>query len=137
MCKKKLLYDFIKKEYHCPGCGKKTKKLTYYYTLNLRIKDASYEFWIDIFGKTAENIMLCNAEEYKNYLQRRNKIKLQEISNRIEFKTFYFWIRPKVQIYNNISKKKLYTIKIMPVNKKEDVYKLISYLYKELNDVKE
>ena len=137
MCKKKLLYDFIKKEYHCPGCGKKTKKLTYYYTLNLRIKDASYEFWIDIFGKTAENIMLCSAEEYKNYLQRRNKIKLQEITNRIEFKTFYFWIRPKVQIYNNISKKKLYTIKIMPVNKKEDVYKLISYLYKELNDVKE
>ena len=136
-CKKKLLYDFVNKEYHCPGCGKKTRRLTYYYTLNLRVKDASCEYWIDIFGKTAENIMLCTAEEYKKYLQKRDKIKLQEITNRIEFKIFNFWIRPKVQTYNTVSKKKLYTIKIMPVNRKEETYKLISYLQKQLNDVKE
>ena len=135
-CKKKLMYDFLKKEYICPGCGRRTKKLTYYYTLNLRIKDASCEYWIDIFGKIAENIMLCTAEEYKEFLQKRDYLKLEEISNRIEFKMYNFWVRPKLQIYNTVSKKKLYICRITPVDKKEETYKLIPYLEKELNIIK-
>ena len=79
--------------------------------------------------------MLCTAEEYKNYLQKRNQLKLQEITNRIEFQIFNFGIRPKAQAFNTISKKKLYTFKIAPINRKEDAHKLISYLNKELNIV--
>ena len=97
-CKKKLLYDFLKKEYSCPVCGRRTKKVTYYYTLSLRVKDASFEYWIDIFGKIAENIMMCTAEEYKEYLQKRDQVKLKEISDRVEFKKFNFWVRPKIQV---------------------------------------
>ena len=97
-CKKKLLYDFLKKEYSCPVCGRRTKKVTYYYTLSLRVKDASFEYWIDIFGKIAENIMMCTAEEYKDYLQKRDQVKLKEISDRVEFKKFNFWVRPKIQV---------------------------------------
>ena len=132
-CKKKLIYDFLNKDYFCPGCGKRTKKLSYYYTLSLRVKDASSEYWIDIFGKTAEYIMLCTAEEYKEYLKERNQIKLKEISNRIEFKIFNFWVKPRLQVYNSISKKKLFIYKIMPVNRKEEAQKLIHYLEKKLN----
>ena len=106
-CKKKLMFDFSKKEYSCPVCGRRTKKATYYYTLSLRVKDASFEYWIDIFGKIAENIMMCSAEEYKEYLQKRDQKKLKEISEKIEFKKFNFWIRPKIQQYNTLSKKKL------------------------------
>ena len=135
-CKKKLVYDFLNKYYTCSGCGKKTKKVTYYYNLNLRIKDASCEYWVDIFGKNAENIMQCTAEEYKNYLQKRDKLKLQEITDKIEFKNFNFWIRPKIQMFNTISKKKLYTWKIEPLNRKEEAHKLIGYLEKELNILK-
>ena len=134
-CKKKLLYDFLKKEYSCPVCGRRTKKVTYYYTLSLRVKDASYEYWIDIFGKIAENIMMCTAEEYKEYLQKRNQIKLKEISDRVEFNKFNFWVRPKMQVYNTISKKKLYVCKIMPVYVKEEADRLSSYLKEKLNIV--
>ena len=135
-CKKKLIYDFLTKDYSCPGCGRMSKRISYYYTLSLRVKDASCEYWIDIFGKTAEYIMLCTAEQYKDFLQKRNYEKLNEISNRIEFKIFNFWVRPRLQVYNTISKKKLYTYKISPVNEKEEAYKLMSYLEKELNIVK-
>jgi len=135
-CKKKLIYDFLTKDYSCPGCGRRSKRISYYYTLSLRVKDASCEYWIDIFGRTAEYIMLCTAEQYKDFLQKRNYEKLNEISNRIEFKIFNFWVRPRLQVYNTISKKKLYTYKISPVNEKEEAHKLMSYLEKELNIVK-
>ena len=132
-CKKKLLYDFLKKEYSCPVCGRRTKKVTYYYTLSLRVKDASFEYWIDIFGKIAENIMMCTAEEYKEYLQKRDQVKLKEISDRVEFKKFNFWVRPKIQVYNTISKKKLYVCKILPVSVKEEADRLSSYLKERFN----
>ena len=132
-CKKKLLYDFLKKEYSCPVCGRRTKKVTYYYTLSLRVKDASFEYWIDIFGKIAENIMMCTAEEYKDYLKKRDQVKLKEISDRVEFKKFNFWVRPKIQVYNTISKKKLYVCKIMPVSVKEEADRLSSYLKERFN----
>lgn len=132
-CKKKLLYDFLKKEYSCPVCGRRTKKVTYYYTLSLRVKDASFEYWIDIFGKIAENIMMCAAEEYKDYLQKRDQVKLKEISDRVEFKKFNFWVRPKIQVYNTISKKKLYVCKILPVSVKEEADRLSSYLKERFN----
>ena len=131
-CKKKLMYDFINKIYSCPSCGRKTKKITYYYTLSIRVKDASYEYWVDIFGKIAENLMKCTAEEYKEYLQKRDQIKLKEISDKIEFKRFNFWVRPKVQVYNTISKKKLYICKIMPVEVNNEAYQLTNYLKEKL-----
>ena len=132
-CKKKLMFDFAKKEYSCPVCGRRTKKATYYYTLSLRVKDASYEYWIDIFGKIAENIMMCTAEEYKEYLQKRDQVKLKEISEKIEFKKFNFWIRPKIQVYNTLSKKKLYVSKIMPVDEHNEAHNKACYLQQKLN----
>lgn len=132
-CKKKLMFDFSKKEYSCPVCGRRTKKATYYYTLSLRVKDASFEYWIDIFGKIAENIMMCSAEEYKEYLQKRDQKKLKEISEKIEFKKFNFWIRPKIQQYNTLSKKKLYVSKIMPVDEHDEAHNIACYLNQKLN----
>ena len=109
-CKRKLKLE--DDEYICPNCRKSTKSPTYYYTLSLRVKDASTEYWIDIFGKTAESIMKCTAEEYKEFLKNRDEEKLKELTQGIEFKVFNFWIKPKLQTYNTISKKKLYVYRI-------------------------
>ena len=99
-CKRKLKLDEDTEEYICPNCRKGTKTPTYYYTLSLRVKDASTEYWIDIFGKTAESIMKCTAEEYKDYLKNRDEEKLKELTQGIEFKVFNFWVKPKLQTYN-------------------------------------
>ena len=131
-CKRKLKLDEENDEYICPNCRKSTKTPTYYYTLSLRVKDASTEYWIDIFGKTAESIMKCTAEEYKELLKNRDEEKLKELTQGIEFKVFNFWIKPKLQTYNTVSKKKLYAYRIEPYNEKNEAHKLIKYLQKEI-----
>jgi len=99
-CKRKLKLEEDSEEYICPNCRKSTKTPTYYYTLSLRVKDASTEYWIDIFGKTAESIMKCTAEEYKNILESGDEEKLKQITHKVEFKVFNFWVKPKIQTYN-------------------------------------
>ena len=131
-CKRKLKFDEDREEYVCPNCKNGTKNPTYYYTLSLRVKDSSTEYWIDIFRKTAESIMKCTAEEYKDFLENRNDEKLKELTHQIEFKVFNFWVKPKLQTYNSISKKKLYAYKIEPYNEKAEAHKLVKYLLKEL-----
>ena len=132
-CKRKLKLEGDGDEYICPNCRKSTKSPTYYYTLSLRVKDASTEYWIDIFGKTAESIMKCSAEEYKDFLKNRDEEKLKELTQGIEFKVFNFWVKPKLQTYNTISKKKLYAYRIEPYNEKNEAHKLVKYLQKEIS----
>ena len=131
-CKRKLKLEEDTDEYVCPNCRKSTKTPTYYYTLSLRVKDASTEYWIDIFGKTAESIMKCTAEEYKDILESRNEEKLKEITHKVEFKVFNFWVKPKIQTYNTVSKKKLYAYRIEPYNEKSEAHKLVKYLLKDI-----
>ena len=131
-CKRKLKLEGDSDEYICPNCRKSTKTPTYYYTLSLRVKDASTEYWIDIFGKTAESIMKCTAEEYKNILESRDEEKLRELTHKVEFKVFNFWVKPKIQTYNTVSKKKLYAYRIEPYNEKTEAHKLVKYLLKEI-----
>ena len=52
-----ILSEIVKEgdtdEYICPNCRKSIKTPSYYYTLSLRVKDASTEYWIDIFWKNS------------------------------------------------------------------------------------
>ena len=131
-CKRKLKLEGDSDEYVCPNCRKSTKTPTYYYTLSLRVKDASTEYWIDIFGKIAESIMKCTAEEYKDILESRDEQKLREITHKVEFKVFNFWVKPKIQTYNTVSKKKLYAYRIEPYNERVEAHKLVKYLLKDI-----
>ena len=127
-CKRKLIFDNEKNKFICPNCKRLYDNPTYYYTLSLRVKDASCEHWIDIFGKTAENILKITAEDYRKLLMPRDEKKLREISKLIEFKTFYFFVKPKLQMYNTISKKKLYASKIECIDVKNECRKMVFYL---------
>ena len=131
-CKRKLKLEGDSDEYICPNCRRSTKTPTYYYTLSLRVKDASTEYWIDIFGKTAESIMKCTAEEYKNILESGDEEKLKQLTHNVEFKVFNFWVKPKMQTYNTVSKKKLYAYKIEPYNERTEAHKLVKYLLKDI-----
>lgn len=133
-CKRKLILNDAGK-YTCPSCNKIYDRPTYYYTLSVRVKDCSFEFWIDIFGKNAESLMKMTAEEYKDILMSRNVVKLKEISDKIEFKQFYFSIKPKMQMYHTsvMPKKKIYAYKIESVNMNIHARKLLGYIKKVLN----
>jgi hypothetical protein len=103
-------------------------KPNYYYTLSIRVKDSSSEFWIDLLGNVADKFMNMTAEQYKELLFTRNENKLREINNALEFKTFLFTVRPKLHFYNSVPKKKLYVSRAEPVEIISDSHRLIKKL---------
>lgn len=130
-CKKKIVKSEETDNYFCPGCNEKIEKPVYYYTLNLKVQDSTCDYWIDFFGKTAENLIKLPAEEYKDYVIQKNTTKLKEISDEIEFKEYIFYIKPKVQIFAGNTKKRLYAYKVEQVDK--SLYnKLIKNIEKEM-----
>lgn len=129
-CKRKLVIEEGK--YFCSYCKKSYEKPYFYYTISLRVKDCSTEHWIDIFGKLGETLLKMKPDEYKDILFRNDSEKLREISESIEFKEFYFWVKPKMQIYNNSTKKKIYGYKIEPVDIQIEARNILNYLKKEV-----
>jgi replication factor A1 len=130
-CKKKLQQDSY--GWNCVNCNKTYPKPNYYYTLSVRVKDCSSEYWIDMLGTVAEKFMKMTAEEYKDVLFSRDEDKLKQISNDLEFKTFLFNIRPKLHFYNSLPKKKLYVNRTEPVDTVSEANRLILKLKADLN----
>jgi replication factor A1 len=130
-CKKKLQHD--SHGWNCVSCNKTYIKPNYYYTLSIRVKDCSFEYWIDMLGTVAEKFMKITAEEYKDILYDRNEARLREISNEIEFRTFIFSVRPKLHFYNSVPKKKLYVNRSEPVDVVSEANRLILKLKTDLN----
>ena len=131
-CKRKCVYNEQKDEWFCNHCSNMIKKPCYYYNLSIRVKDCSCEQWIDLFGVNAEKILKINAEDYRNLLLSGDSEKLKEINDNIEFKTFYFTIKPKIHMFNGNIKKKLYTHKLEPVDHRNETKRIIELLNKSL-----
>ena len=123
-CNRKL--TFSNGDWICQSCRQSFKTPRYYYSLNIRVKDCSSEYWVDIFGKPAEMIMNINADDYRNILVNRDEEKLGQISEGVEYKEFYFLLKVKLNKYNDTTKKKFTATKIEKINKKENIGRLIN-----------
>ena len=128
-CSRKLMYE---NKWVCNNCHKSFDYPKYYYSLNIRVKDCSCEFWIDIFDRVAENFLKINANNYRKLLLDRDDNKLKEISNEILYKDFIFTIKVKNQDYNGVNKKKFNAIKIEKVNNKKEAYKILDIIKEKL-----
>ena len=123
-CNRKL--TFANGDWICQSCRQSFKNPRYYYSLNIRVKDCSSEYWVDIFGKPAEMIMNINADDYRNILVNRDEEKLGQISEGVEYKEFYFLLKVRLNKYNDTTKKKFTATKIEKINKKENTGRLIN-----------
>ena len=123
-CNRKL--TFANGDWICQSCRQSFKNPRYYYSLNIRVKDCSSEYWVDIFGKPAEMIMNINADDYRNILVNRDEEKLGQISEGVEYKEFYFLLKVRLNKYNDTTKKKFTATKIERINKKEDTNRLVN-----------
>ena len=129
-CNRKL--NFANGDWICQSCRQSFKNPRYYYSLNIRVKDCSSEYWVDIFGKPAEMIMNINADDYRNILVNRDEEKLGQISEGVEYKEFYFLLKVRLNKYNDTTKKKFTATKIERINKKESTGKLMNDLKMKL-----
>ena len=123
-CNRKL--TFANGDWICQSCRQSFKNPRYYYSLNIRVKDCSSEYWVDIFGKPAEMIMNINADDYRNILVNRDEEKLGQISEGVEYKEFYFLLKVRLNKYSDTTKKKFTATKIEKINKKENTGRLIN-----------
>ena len=123
-CNRKL--TFANGDWICQSCRQSFKNPRYYYSLNIRVKDCSSEYWVDIFGKPAEMIMNINADDYRNILVNRDEEKLGQISEGVEYKEFYFLLKVRLNKYNDTTKKKFTATKIEKINKKENPGRLVN-----------
>ena len=122
-CNRKV--SFSNGDWICQYCRQSFKVPKYYYSLNIRVKDCTSEYWVDVFGKPAEFIMNMGADDYRNILINRDEEKLNQINENIEFKEFYFLLKVRLNKFNDITKKKFTANKIEKINKKDDTERLI------------
>lgn len=126
-CKKKLIQDMDGK-WTCHGCNKDYEKPYYYYTLSAKVKDASGEHWIDIFGELGHRLLGVTAEEYKDLILNKDDTKLKDITDKIEFKTFNFIGKAKTQIYNGMEKKRLNVYRYEEIDKGGEARRIVRFL---------
>ena len=94
--------------FHCSGKEKKT-----IFTISLNIRDSSSYFWVDLFGDVAEKFLGIKGEDYENLVKSLNNEEVNEgliaINERIEYHTFSFFGKVKLNIYND-QKKHRFTV---------------------------
>lgn len=105
-CKKKIV-DTLAEDIRCPGCNEAVPKLTYYFTISVRVKDCSGDHWVDFFGLAAEKVLGVTGEEYRNALLVNDEQVLTQVCKNVEFKSFVMTLKSRTTIYNNVVKKKL------------------------------
>ena len=129
-CNKKIY--FLNGDWMCQYCRQSFKKPKYYYSLNLKVKDCSSEYCVDIFGEPAELIMNMSADDYRNILINKDNEKLNQIIENVEYKEFYFLLKIWLNKFNNTINKEFTVIKIKKINKKEEIGRLVGDIKKKL-----
>jgi replication factor A1 len=128
-CKKKISKD--NEKWVCQNCNKEYESPSYYYTLSLKVKDASVEAHIDFFGQVAEKLLNMACVEYKHLIDTKDEVRLKEISGRIEFKTFNMVVKPKRSTYNNVAKIRINCFKTLEIDKPNEARNIV----KKLNSI--
>jgi len=114
VCKKKLS---IEENYFCVKCKQNYNKAVNYFHINLLIKDETGELGLDILGENAEIILAIKCDEYKEIFESNNDDKLFEISDKLEFQTYFFTLIPRITMFENKSNKRFTCVKFTKIDK--------------------
>ena len=132
-CRKKL----IKKEndYYCPACENIITDLVYYYILTLRVIDITGEHALNLFGDLVTNLFGIDAITYSNLIENNEVDKLKEITNKIEYHSFYFYGKANIIKYGNRIKTQLFVYKFEKEDFKKEKKKIFENIQNVLNNI--
>lgn len=125
-CQRKLVQE--RGKWICINCGKSYEKPTFFYSLNIRVKDCSSEFWIDVFGKPAETLLGMSANQYRQLLSDSEGSALKKMCEKFEYTEYYLLVKPKFHIFNGVKKKKLIVQKVVKIDKAKETSRLMNRL---------
>ena len=133
LCRKKLIQRMD--EYYCAGCDEVFTNPEYYYTLTLRIIDLTGEHSINLFGDIVSTLFGIDAKKYSEYVENNNTIKLKEISDKIEYKNFYFSGKANILNYGGRIKKQLFVYKFEREDYLKEKKKILGDIKNSLNQM--
>ena len=131
-CRKKL----IKKDndYYCPGCESIINDLVYYYILTLRVIDLTGEHALNLFGDQVTNLFGIDAITYSNLIENNEVGKLKEITNKIEYHSFYFYGKANIIKYGNRIKTQFFVYKFEKEDFKKEKKRIFDNIQSVLNN---
>lgn len=130
-CKKKVI-EIPSEKWKCNGCGKEYDKPYIYFTINIKVQDASDEQMIDLFGEAVAKLFDVKGEDYKKIIETKDTQKLSLIDHKLLYKTFYFVGKSNFAIYNNRSRKKFFAYRFEEIDEKKEMIRMIENIKKRL-----
>ncbi|KAM9811370.1 replication protein A 70 kDa DNA-binding subunit isoform X1 [Syngnathus typhle] len=127
-CNKKVL-DQQNGMYRCEKCDKEFPNFKYRLILAANIADYSDNQWVTCFQESAEAILGQNAA-YLGQLKDSNEAAFDEVFQQVNFNTFVFRTRVKLETYNDESRIKATAMDVKPVDHKEYCKRLIMNIRK-------
>ena len=133
-CKKKLIQK--DNDYFCPLCETIETELNYYYILTLRVIDITGEHSLNVFGEQVTNLFGIDAKAYSNLVENNEIEKLKQITNKIEYHTFYFYGKANLLKYSNRTRIQLSAYKIEEENFPKEKRKVFEDIQNAINQIK-
>ena len=114
-CHKKMETDA------CTYCSCQEKKTFLMFSVNVR--DASSNFWVDFYGELGEKFLGMKGEDYENLLKNGTTVEENEelipINERVEYHTFSFTGKLRMQIYNDARKFRFNVFRFNEIGQKQ------------------
>lgn len=111
-CKKKISEG----DTECPFCRKTFAAPANYYSLSVKLKDHSGDFYADVLGAVGQKITGMSCEEFKDIMISGDEDKQKSLARQIESQTNWFIISPKINVYNDIKRKRYSIIRVNEID---------------------
>lgn len=127
-CKKKLI-EMNNGFYKCDKCNKDVMQGDHRMILNFCISDSTNSVWVTAFHEEAEKLIGKNAKDLAD-MKDQNEEEFEETIGSLNFKTFQFRLRTKMDNFKEETRTRCNLISVAPIN-------LIDYAKKLLKEINE
>lgn len=125
-CKKKIAEN----DSECPFCKKTFAAPTSYYSLNIRLKDHSGDFYCDVLGAIGQRVMGMNCDEFRELINSGDEEKQKSLARQVESQTSWFIVSPKINVYNDIKRKRYSIMRVLEVDAQKNAEYIIDAFMK-------
>lgn len=127
-CNKKVI-EMGPSEFRCEKCNKVYPNYKYRLMIQMRIADSSGQEWATAFQDTGETIIGQSAEMLGS-LKEQDDNKFDQVMNQVNFKTFVFKLRAKVDSYNDEEKLKCTIVNVLDVDYESESKRMLEVIRK-------
>jgi replication factor A1 len=115
-CKKKIAEN----DTECQYCRKTFERPAAYYSLSIRLKDHSGDFYADALGAVGKKVMGMECEEFRDIMLSGDEEKQKSLARTIESQTQWFVISPKLNLYNDIKRKRYSITRVLEIDSEKN-----------------